>query len=221
MIATKGTICPENVKYLSKSYDAYKELGFDIVPSTIAVGIKNWDKESLHILKTEYDKIVKKALNDDSDNFRWAKLNDSGDRRSDYYLFKFFCIGTCGANGAAITLTPRNELCACTQFSYLVQHGKSVKIGDIDNGIDKDGLEFLFKLRKSYAKKLYSDKNCNICVYKASCEQCPAMSLKYFGDMNADKELNCEAIKIEQLAAFKYMYLKEKKIWKKIQSENQ
>ena len=216
-LVTKGTFTTATAKYLYDSYKNYLDMGFTYINNTIALGVP-WTKQGLVTLREQYSKIVDDLLeNHLCDDVEYQQLEGWYKEYSrSYSKFCWAGIGTCGVHGTRISVTPRNEICMCQSFSYIVQHGKSITIGDLANGINKKDAKKMVKLIKGFAvKQHYSDPKCKKCTTKTICETCPAFSYKATGDIENADILECEARHIEETMSMVYQYKREQLLWEK------
>lgn len=202
---TKGTFTPETIKYLYKSYLAYKSLGYKDIIITPAVGNFDWNS-CIEEAKTQYKLIVKNLLKKENKNIRFHGFKNISDED--------FSLSSCGINGTGVCLSYTNELFNCIQFTQVSIPDSLGKkhfiIGTIDKGItETKNIETV----KYYIDKYFDENDgCHSCQLSSVCPSC--YFNEYRSNTKEERHLSCQIEKIEGNYSLLYHYLMEKKYGK-------
>lgn len=208
---TKGTISPETLPYLYKSYLTYKELGYRVVRTTIRNDCK-WTKDDEKIYKEQLKLIIDDMLAYPDGRIMWSTFIDP------YFVKtrerKLFNVGTCHSNGAGVCVSVDDKIYLCYNFSpvsipeFLGRGDTS--IGTVKDGISERGIEFVERIRRMVDRYEMENEKCWSCLAEPSCEFCPAVNLKTTGDVDIDEKNACGMKKVEQAMGMYYFYLRNK-----------
>ena len=204
-IEARLTITPEFGQFLYESVKEVVDLGINNI-CPICQSDTEWTEQQLYGFKESYKKLLdyySDILNDDT-NVRKISIkfvdeligfNIESDMNVEQTMCHIYNTKWC-------TFDYNGDVYPCHQCpSSEEEHVKSMKIGNIYTGVDKD------LLKEKPMTATFDRSECQNCIAKSICKSgCPIQNYKFNKDLQKPTKAHCDIFKIYAESIIKYQY---------------